>query len=220
MTSETKVVIGVLVGCAVLIGLGGYFYAAKTVSPVDNTPIANASRLERDGAYEIKATGEEKLKVVEFADFQCPACAVAYPVMKKLQKEYGDRVTFVYRNFPLSSIHGNALISAQAAEAAGKQGKFYEMHDMLFENQADWSDLSNPIDVFAGYAKNIGLDVEKWKTDTYSAEVKSIISNDTNDGEAVGVVSTPTFFIGTDTTIRLASEQSLRQAIEDHLNRK
>ena len=87
MTSETKVVIGVLIGCAVLIGLGGYFYAAKTVSPVENTPIANANRLERDGAYEIKATGEEKLKVVEFADFQCPACGVAYPVMKKLQKE-------------------------------------------------------------------------------------------------------------------------------------
>lgn len=220
MTTETKVIIGVLVGCALLIGLGGYFYASESKPVIEVGPIPQVERLARADAYTKKATKEEKLVVTEFADFQCPACGSAYPIIKELEAEYGDRVTFVYRNFPLISIHKNAMPSAQAAEAAGKQGKFFEMHDMLFENQREWSELSNPMDVFQGYAQKIGLDVEKWKTDMNSAEVKSIISTDMSDGEAMGVVSTPTFIFGNDTVLRVVSEDYLRQAIEQKLNQQ
>lgn len=133
--------------------------------------------------------------LVEYSDFQCPACAAYYPVMKSLAQNYGDKLKIVYRNYPLSQIHANAQLAAQAAEAAGIQGKFFEMHDVLFSNQNNWSDLADPTEAFTTYATQIGLNVDQFKTDLTSSAVKDAIAQDVRGGNRANVDSTPTFFL-------------------------
>jgi protein-disulfide isomerase len=141
--------------------------------------------------------GNEAAKVIltEFSDFQCPACAVYNPIIKRVVEEFGDRILFSYRHFPLKEIHRNAEIAAKAAEAAGLQGKFWEMHDALFENQPLWSDSSNARSMFLIYAQTIGLDAAKFKRDLDSKEVAEKVSSDYRAGFALEVYGTPTFFV-------------------------
>ena len=132
------------------------------------------------------------VKIVEFADLQCPACRTAQPIIKSMLEKHKDQVYFVWRHYPLST-HKNARPAARAAEAAAAQEKFFEMADILFTKQPEWSEKSDPKDLFAGYAQELGLDVEKFKTDldaSYDA-----IDQGFADGNKVGVSSTPTFFI-------------------------
>jgi len=133
--------------------------------------------------------------LVEYSDFQCPACGAYYPVVKEIEKEFGSTVRIVYRHFPLTQLHKNALTAAYAAEAAGKQGKFWEMHDLLFERQATWSENANVVDTFSGYAKELGIDTEKFKTDIASQEVKDRVDRDVKSGAAAQIQGTPTFFL-------------------------
>lgn len=133
--------------------------------------------------------------LVEYSDFQCPACGAYFPVMKGLQEAYGDKLKIVYRNYPLVTLHANAQIAAQAAEAAGIQGKFFEMHDALFQNQQSWSTETDPTNTFLNYAAVIGLDVEKFRTDLTSNAVINEIKNDINGGNASRLSGTPTFFL-------------------------
>ncbi len=133
--------------------------------------------------------------LVEYSDFQCPACGAYFPVMKGLEEAYGDTLKIVYRNYPLITLHANAQIAAQAAEAAGIQGKFFEMHDALFQNQKSWSAETDPTNSFLNYATVIGLDVEKFRTDLTSNAVINEIKNDINGGNASKLSGTPTFFL-------------------------
>lgn len=140
-------------------------------------------------------TKTAKSVLIEYADFQCPSCGLYYPIVKQAKQELGDKLAFVYRYFPLSMLHRNAMSSSIAAEAAGKQGKFWEMHDMLFEKQKDWSEESNAEDIFAGYAKTLGLDVNKFKIDQQSPEIKKKIEASFQEGSDIGINGTPTFFL-------------------------
>lgn len=133
--------------------------------------------------------------LVEYSDFQCPACGAYFPVVKGLEEAYGDKLKVVYRNYPLTTLHPNAQLAAQAAEAAGIQGKFFLMHDLLFGNQKTWSTEADPTGTFISYATSIGLDVEKFKTDLTSNAVVNEVRNDVNGGDASKVDSTPTFFL-------------------------
>ncbi len=133
--------------------------------------------------------------LVEYSDFQCPACGAYFPVVKGLEEAYGDKLKIVYRNYPLTTIHPNAQLAAQAAEAAGIQGKFFLMHDVLFGNQKTWSAEADPTGLFLGYATSLGLDVEKFKTDLTSDAVLSAIKDDMNGGNAANINATPTFFL-------------------------
>ncbi len=133
--------------------------------------------------------------LVEYSDFQCPACGAYFPVMKGLKEAYGDTLKIVYRNYPLASIHPNAQLAAQASEAAGIQGKFFVMHDLLFGNQQTWSAETDPTNTFIGYATSLGLDVEKFKTDLTSDETLSSVKDDIRSGDKSNVNSTPTFFL-------------------------
>jgi protein-disulfide isomerase len=128
--------------------------------------------------------------LVEYGDFQCPNCKDAYPVIKEVQKREGDKLRFVFRNFPLSSIHAYATHASYAAEAAGKQGKFWEMHDMLFENQNALED-----DDLISYAKVLNLDIEQFKKDIASEEIAKKVREDFVGGAKSGVNGTPTLFI-------------------------
>ena len=135
------------------------------------------------------------ITLVEYSDFQCPACGAYFPVVKQLHETYGDQLRIVYRNFPLTQLHPNAQLAAQAAEAAGKQGRFFDMHDFLFGNQKTWSSLQDPTETFVGYATALGLDVDQFKVDLVSTEVKQAIADDVAGGTRSNVDSTPTFFL-------------------------
>lgn len=134
--------------------------------------------------------------LIEYGDFQCPSCGAYYPIVKSLEKEYDSQVTFVFRHFPLRSIHPNAQAGALAAEAAAKQGKFFEMHDKLFETQSVWGQVaSNQQSLFEGYAKELGLNIDQFKADYKSSEVANRINRDVSSGKQFNITGTPTFIV-------------------------
>lgn len=143
----------------------------------------------------VKGNAESQVTLVEYSDFQCPACGAYQPLVKQLMQEFGDKIQFVYRHFPLSQIHANAEGAAFASEAAGKQGKFWEMHDLLFANQAVWSKSPIAGQLFEKYASELGIDLAQFKTDVRSSEVKGKVRNDYLSGVAFGIEGTPTFFL-------------------------
>ncbi len=152
-----------------------------------NTAVTNSDRT--------KGGPEAPHTLVEYSDFQCPACKAYQPMIQQLVKENPDKVRLVYRHYPLRSIHPNAQAAAEAAEAANKQGKFWEMHDMLFNTQNDWSSLRSPKSKFEEYARSLGLNTEQFKADMSSKEVSTKIDADYQSGTQSGVKGTPTFFL-------------------------
>ncbi|HEX6191007.1 MAG TPA: thioredoxin domain-containing protein [Chitinophagaceae bacterium] len=160
-------------------------------------------------------TGNVKAPIilVEYGDFECPHCKHAHKLMKRLLKEWGDSLHFVFRNFPLREIHPNAYPSAIAAEAAGRQNKFWEMHDLIFENQS----AINP-DFLIMLAKQIGLDLVQFKEDMQSNTILKKIDMDFESGIRSGVNGTPTFFLnGAYVSTYDESYESLANAIQDKL---
>src|ERR1041384_587969 len=149
------------------------------------------------GAQPPHATGraDAPLTLEEFGDYQCPPCGNFYPEVEKIRTDYGDKLHFIFRQFPLTRAHQNALVAAHAAEAAGQQGKFWEMHDRLFRNQKSWANDANARAVFEAYAAALGLDVERFRRDMNSAEVDARIVADHERAQSLGVTSTPTFFL-------------------------
>ncbi len=126
--------------------------------------------------------------IVEYSDFQCPACGVAYPEIKKLLEGKAD-IKFIYRHFPLRSAHANAQKAAEASECAAEQDKFWEMHDIMFENQKKLS-----VDDLKSYAQQIGLDAEKFNSCFDSGKTSGIVEASLQEGLSKGVGATPTFF--------------------------
>ena len=157
-----------------------------------------------------------KVTIVEFGDYQCPACGAAHPIVKQILKDYGEQITFVFRNFPLP-MHNNAKISAEAAEAAGAQGKFWEMHDKLYETQNNWAESSKPLDLFVNYAQELGLDVDKFKEDIDGNKYSDRINKDKSDGNTLGVNSTPTFFINGEKLVGAPNFNTLKSKIDSQL---
>ncbi len=185
------VVVGVI---AAGVMSGGFSSTATSTSPgfVATTvpPIAAADWTQ--------GNKNAKVTFIEYGDYECPACGETSPIVQQLMTAYGDRVLFAFRNFPLYQIHENAGISAQAAEAAGLQGKFWQMHDLLYAKQNDWSSaFTNTIvaDYFNGYASSLGLNVAKFDTDMSSGEVSNKIQADVTSGNAAAIDHTPTFFL-------------------------
>lgn len=143
----------------------------------------------------IKGNPDAKVTLIEYSDFQCPACGQFYPYMKSLMEEFGGDLRFEYHHFPLINIHPQAFPAARAAEAAGQQGKFWEMHDKLFENQAVWSKSVNPSAYFTEYAEELGLDTDLFKRHQSSAVISDAIEASFNDAVNRGFTGTPTFLL-------------------------
>lgn len=180
------IIIFIAVTLGVLLGVGGLLYQfGKTAEK----PIGD---IAGDRTHSI---GSGNITLVEFSDFQCPACFSVQAPLKQILDKYSDKVTFVYRHFPLSSIHKNAQLAAQAAEAAHLQGKFFEMHDKLFANQSVWGSMSDPRDEFYKYIETIGMDKEKFIADLDSQGVKDIVANDLLVATRYRLSGTPTFFV-------------------------
>lgn len=180
----------------VLVGIVWAIASNQNTTHTSDEPGQTVLSASREGAH-VKGNAEAAVSIVEYSDFQCPACAAYFPLIEQVLAEYGDRVSFEYRHFPLQQIHPNAEISAIAAEAAGVQGKFWEMHDVLFENQDDWSRLSSGAvkDRFVAYADELGLDTESFKQDLETNEIEDIVDADYQSGVTAGVTGTPSLYI-------------------------
>jgi protein-disulfide isomerase len=173
---------------AVALVLGGIFFMTN-----DNK--ANAPSGQGALTNHVYGEGSSGVTLTEYGDFECPACSRYYPVIKGVKEKYKDQITFQFRHFPLIQIHANAMSSSRAAEAAGLQGKFWEMHDMLYENQQVWAASSSAQKDFEGYARQLGLDMTKFVSDFKSSKVNNNIQADLKEGNRLKVDSTPTFFI-------------------------
>ena len=138
---------------------------------------------------------DSPVTITEFVDFQCEACYAYYPQVKQVKELYKDKVRFQVRNFPITSGHKFAFQAARSAEAAARQGKFWEMHDLIFEGQKQWEQMSDPQSIFDGYAEQIGLDKTKFKEDFASSDVAGVINADLKAVKEIGGSGTPTFAI-------------------------
>ncbi|HUD20802.1 MAG TPA: thioredoxin domain-containing protein [Candidatus Saccharimonadales bacterium] len=185
MSSDSKFFLWVIIAAIVVIGGIIIFSATKKNSPV-NVSTTDGQKLGSDSA---------KVKIVEFADFECPACAQAAPDLLKAQQNNSSDVQLIYRFFPLTQIHANAMSSAMAAMAAANQNKFWDMDTLLFSNQQSWADLNDPTNAFVSYATQLGLDVNKFRSDLTNSDLRAIVQKDQDYGTSLGIDSTPTFYI-------------------------
>ena len=228
------VIIG-LVLVAAVVG-GWWLYSSSKAKPATkaNTNSANKNPEEAARAalalYQSAPAGAQPanmlgsptatVTVEEFADYQCPTCAVVHPKMQEITKIYGNRIKFVYRSFPLTQIHQNAYSAAVAAEAASLQSKFWEMQNQLFSNQKEWSNSAEAPKLFEGYAQKIGLDVGKYQNDVLGLGAKARVDADLMRGRKIGVSGTPAIYInGTPLAFEKFDVESMRQVIDSELQK-
>jgi protein-disulfide isomerase len=203
MTREQRtqlMVAGIFLAVIVVITIGAAIISSNNSasSPAAFTSTQTSAITSSDHA---RGDATAKVTLIEYGDFECPACGAYEPLVEQLYKAYGDKVLFVFRNFPLYQIHPFAMIAAQAAEAANLQGKYWQMHDLLYSKQAEWtanttfstSDVISKF--FNGYATTLGLNVTQFDTDINSSGVKAKVQADLALGNAAQVDHTPTFFI-------------------------
>jgi protein-disulfide isomerase len=168
----------------------------------------------------VRGTNEAAVTIEEFADFQCPPCRRLHPELKQIEAEYGSRLRVIFRHLPLT-IHEHAVEAAHAAEAAGLQNRFWEMHDLLFERQRQWSEAADVRPLFNDYARELGLDVERFKKEMGGAEAAARVVLDQNRAQSVGISGTPTLFLnGREIAAEDMSPEGLRAAINAALNGK
>ena len=217
MTKEAKALIAI----AIVVVIGGILLAIfANPQPTEPGQVIDDKSLIRENSHMTKSASA-KVNLVEFGDFECPGCAAAAPRIKEVNEFYKDNpdVNFVFRNYPLDSIHKNAHLASEAAEEAGKQGKYWEMHYMLFERQQQWAGNPNPIDIFVSFASELGLDVDQFRSNVSQRIYADVIKADQEDGQKSGVASTPTFFINGEklTTPSVPTVEELKKFIDEAL---
>ena len=195
MTNEAKILGGIGILTIVIVIAAAFLFGGKSSPDSNQTPVSTAQQkiLIRKDSHEITAPAA-KVTLVEFGDFQCPACGAAYPIVTQILNNYKGKINFVFREYPLP-VHQNADAAAEAAEAAGAQGKFFEMYNLLYSNQNSWGDSTSPMDYFTKYAQGLHLNMNKFKSDVQSKKYAGKIQQDQNDGNTLGVNATPTFYI-------------------------
>lgn len=195
------VVIGVAIWAVVHFSQSSPVTSSGTAAPITD-------------ADHVRGTPDATVQLVEYSDFQCPACAAIQPFIQQILDQFGDRITFTYRHYPLTTIHPNAERAAQAAEAAAVQGKFWEYHDLLFDRQSVWSSERNPDQLFLQYANELGLNTEWFAGDLDSSTGREKIQVDTASGDRAGVRGTPSFFLNGQ-PLTFTSYEQFRQLIAD-----
>jgi protein-disulfide isomerase len=183
----------VIVVALATFGSGAMLYRAKRPQ-VRNIPESQSAQAKTDTLAHTRGNPDAPVTLEEFGDFQCPPCGSFASFLEELLKEYDSRVRVVFRNYPLPA-HEHAREAAQAAEAAGLQGKFWEMYDTLYREQSLWSNASNARELFESYAGTIGLDVDQFKKDMDGDKVRERIDSDHALADFLGVKATPTLFI-------------------------
>jgi protein-disulfide isomerase len=199
------IVVGVCVVGILLIALGKGGSSGTAGQVLLGVPVRESDH--------ILGTTTAQVLVVEYADFQCPTCQVFSPMLNQLQSDEQGKVAVVYRYFPLPQ-HRNAVNAAKAAEAAGLQGKFWEMHDILFKNQTAWENIVEPSAFFGEYAKVLGIDTAKFASDYASNAVANRVATDEADAKRNNLTYTPTLFVQ---GVRITNPQTyeeLKQVVE------
>ena len=183
----------IIIGAVLVLALigGVWFYRSRKPGVVLNT------KAGAPGAQPPQVLGpnDARVTIEEFGDFQCPSCGKIHPVLKSVEADYGTRVAIVFREFPMTQMHANALEAARAAEAAGLQGAFWQMHDFIYDTQEMWSNWKDVRSVFARQATIMGLDPKRLRGDMDSLEVQQRIAADQQRGQSLGVVGTPAVFL-------------------------
>lgn len=175
----------VLIGAVAVVLIGASIWYSNYVGEQANEGISFEPH--------VLGSAEADVVLVEYSDFQCPACGQFAPIVKEVINEYGDDLRFEYRHFPLTSIHPFAVPAARAAEAAGQQGAFFAMHDLLFENQSNWSNSGNPNAFFTQYAEEIGLDMSLFNQHMKASLITDKINDEFSEARERGFTGTPTF---------------------------
>ena len=185
----------IIVVCVALItfGSGAMLYRSKR-SQVKNIPDTQSVATGNDASAHIRGKPDAAVTLEEFGDFQCPPCGQFAAFAEELLKEYDSRLRVVFRNFPLPG-HEHAREAALAAEAAGFQGKFWEMHDTLYREQLNWSKAPNTRELFESYAGTLGLNMEQFKKDMDGDKARERVDSDHALGDSLGIKVTPTMFI-------------------------
>lgn len=186
-TGQGKFIAGLVV---IFVALFAWYFYAQSTGQINKTEEIVISNTDH-----IRGAQDGKVTMIEFADFQCPACGAYEPLVRKVLEDNPTTLKIVFRHFPLTQIHQNALLAAKAAEAAGLQGKFWEMHDMLFDKQKDWSLGLNAHDFIINYATTLGLDIAKFSTDLNSSVIEKKILAEYQEGVKLGINGTPSFFV-------------------------
>ncbi len=212
MDTQKRIIIWFSAVLIVLIAAVGAYQVAT--GPSVELPKKDGSLSSQVSASDwTKGSVTPKVTFVEYSDFQCPACGAYHPLLEEMYATYKDSISFTYRHFPLPQ-HPNALPSAYAAEAAGAQGKFWEMADMLFTNQAEWSEVADTGAIFEGYAQKLGLDITKYQIDIASDTTKAHVEASKKSGTLSALDHTPTFFINGKMIANPQSKEELFADIE------
>ena len=234
MVNHMKRILPFIIILAVLgVALGSAWYMTRTPPPsssssVTSTPSSNPSQPQPASAVRNGVPGADPphtlgppnapVHIEEFGDFQCPPCGMFHPILKQMEQEFGDKLHVTFREFPLTGNHPHALAAASAAEAAGMQNKFWEMHGLIFDHQKDWNNAFDVRSIFEGYAKQIGLDIERFKRDVDSDRVEQRIFLDGKRGHSMGVNSTPTVFMnGREVPFEQLPPEKLRVLIQNEI---
>ena len=185
--------LALILGGTVLILIGVSFFLSK---PIDNSSVKIDQKKLTFGAAHVLGEENAPVTIVEFSDFQCPACRLAVTTLDELMAKHEGKIRFIYRHFPLTSIHKNSLAASIASETAAEQGKFWEYSKALFDNQNAWEQLGNPQDLFVNLAREAGVtDLDKFKSEISRQSKKDLILNDMSLGNQLGINATPTFFV-------------------------
>jgi|SRR6185503_8777756 len=215
MSKEAKI-LSIIAGVVILGGVGLFMLTDRSEPEAVGKPTDSQS-LVRETSHTV-GPSDAKVTVVEFADFQCPTCAAVNPMVKKAMEAYKDKsVRFVYRYFPLRSIHKNAQISAEAGEAAGAQGKFWEMETLLYANQTEWESAIDPLPIFASFATQLGLDADKFKSEIQSGKYRDVVNADYDDAVKLNLQGTPTFFINGEKLTKVPTLDDMKTKINQAL---
>ena len=211
---KARLVIWILLGAVVAAGLIWYavFTATKPAPPAPQT--GAAAELVREDSHRVTSPALEKAQLVEFLDFECESCRAAQPLVEELKKEFGDRITFVNRYFPLPG-HRNSGTAALAVEAAAQQGKYEQMYARMFETQPQWGGKQDSqAALFRTFAQDLGLDLAQYDATVADENTRERIRKDIADGRALGVTGTPTFFLNGEMLV-LNTEADFRQKLSD-----
>jgi protein-disulfide isomerase len=208
------------------VGIAAVIYRVKT-RPAPAPPATNAGikstptspEAPENPLLHVRGSRNAPVTLEIYGDFQCPSCALVSQAIDELQKQYEGKMRVIFHEFPLE-MHKHALDAALAAEAAAIQGKFWEMHDMLYQYQPVWSRANNVNDLFASYAESLGLDVARFRVDRQSADVRAHVLEDGRGGEARGVKNTPTIFINGNELQRGFTKEKMQETIEAALTSK
>lgn len=216
MTTETKV-LGIILIITALLLFGGIFLFSRSQSSSQSVKGTAVLQIDYTKGQKI-GSSSAKVNLVEFSDFECPACKSVEPIIKQVLERFPNDLQFIYRHFPLPQ-HKNARAAAVLAEQAGEEGKFWQMHDLIFETQEKWSNLNDPMEFFLDLAEQLNLDRDQVKNALSEKIFDDFINQDIVDGQNLGVNSTPTFFLN-GKKLSLVSFDDLIAAVESELSSK